>query len=1002
MRAFFSQASALRSRVGLQATSSSSRSALFASSAATLPTQWQAHLGLWASMQRPIGAAYHTSCTCSAVATEADTAQPANQQPPSACISGAEIRERFLKFFEERGHKRLPSSSLIPEDPTVLLTIAGMLQFKPIFLGQASRQHARATTTQKCVRTNDLTNVGVTARHHSFFEMLGNFSFGDYFKAEACAYAWELSTRVLGLAPERVWVSVYEHDDEAFHLWRDKVGVPQERIQRLGEDDNFWASGPTGPCGPCSELYYDFHPERGHQGADLNDDTRFIEFYNLVFMESNRQQDGTLQPLAAKNIDTGLGLERMAQILQGVPNNYETDLLFPILNKAAKLAHMDYHKADERQKTALKVLADHTRACTYLASDGVLPSNVGRGYVLRRLIRRVVMTGRLIGIKGAFITKLADVAIELSPGCDPNVQASARRIKKELEAEESRFSATLESGEKRLNEVLAAAKNESRAVSGPEAFMLYDTFGFPLEITQELASLHDIQIDVEGFEEEMEVQRKRSKDSARTIDLNSGNLLGDLAAQFGATEFTGYTHIQGQGKIVALVRNGQSIDSASSGDEVEVLLDQSPFYAESGGQVGDNGILRSLQPSDGKATARITVSDVRKGAGGELVVHHGLVEEGNVSVGQEVTAEVDEQLRARIKAHHTATHLLHAALKQVLGDDVSQQGSLVGSDRLRFDFNLPRGVEAHELERIEALVNGWVQTNQGLTTKVLPIDEARKAGAVAMFGEKYGEQVRVVDVPGVSMELCGGTHVTNTSEIGAFKVLSEGGIASGVRRVEAVAGAAAVEHMNTLDAVTRELGSQLRVRPADMPAKVAGLLAEARAAAKEVAELKSRLAVAQVGEMAAAAEPLASGARVLVARLDDTDAGSLPDAAKAALSRMGDKAAVVLFAASKGKVSMVAAFSDAVVKGGLKAGQFIGGIAKLRLPGFSVFSGSTKTYSRQKYVVILGWMLCEALRTRRYGETLTSSWTICLVAYAANSHCREFHRLSCISHPAGG
>ncbi|KAK9824092.1 hypothetical protein WJX72_007684 [[Myrmecia] bisecta] len=853
--------------------------------------------------------------------------------PPK--LSGAEIRERFLSFFEQRGHTRLPSSSLVPDDPTVLLTIAGMLQFKPVFLGQEARKLPRATTAQKCVRTNDIENVGVTNRHMVFFEMLGNFSFGDYFKSRAIQMAWELVTQEYKLPAERIWVSVYEDDDEAYSLWRDEVGVPAERIQRMGAEDNFWASGPTGPAGPCSEIYYDFHPERGTSDASLEDDSRFVEIYNLVFMESNRNADGTLTPLAAKNIDTGMGLERVAQILQGVPNNYETDLVFPIVSKAAQLAKLDYAKADKRQKTALKVIGDHVRAVTYLISDSVTPSNIGRGYILRRLIRRVIMKGRLLGIQQAFLPAVAAVAVELSRTCDAAVAANAQRVYDELAREEKQFTTTLEAGEKKLAEFLSAAEAGSKTVSGVDAFVLYDTYGFPLEITQEIAADRGLQVDAEGFGAEMQRQRQRSKDSAKVVDVTAASALNSLAERVGATEFIGYTDLTGPSTVLAILRSGEAVESASVGDSVEVVLDRSPFYAESGGQVGDRGTLvdpEQPSTSGGASTSSIAVriDDVQKGAGGLLVVHSAHIERGGLRLGQKVHATVDALLRRRIRANHTATHLLQAALKQVLGPDVSQQGSLVTADRLRFDFNLPQGMTADQTARVEALVNGWIQESHEAVTRTLPIAEAKAAGAIAMFGERYGDVVRVVDIPGVSMELCGGTHVTNTSQLAAFRILSEAGIASGIRRIEAVAGPAAVEYLSGVDGIVRSLSTQLNSKPDQLVSRVAGLAEQVKQSQKELAQLKSQLALSQAAALAAKAQALPSGVKLLVSRLDGLDAKSLQDAAIQLRDQLADPAAVVLLSSPEaGKVSIVAAFSPSVVKKGVQAGKMVGGWAKL-------------------------------------------------------------------------
>ncbi|KAL6762541.1 tRNA synthetases class II (A)-domain-containing protein [Haematococcus lacustris] len=898
-------------------------------------------------------------CVYPAAASLAE-APPATQEcPTSTKLSGAEIRERFLAFYEARGHTRLPSSSLVPEDPTVLLTIAGMLQFKPVFLGQAARKVPRATTTQKCVRTNDIENVGVTARHHTFFEMLGNFSFGDYFKKEAVQYAWELSTRVFGLPADRVWVSVYEEDEEAYGLWRDVVGVPAERIKRMGAADNFWASGPTGPCGPCSELYYDFHPERGPQGASLEDDSRFIEFYNLVFMELNRGPDGSLTPLAAKNIDTGMGLERMAQILQAVPNNYETDLVFPIVSRAAALAGLDYHTSSPSTQTALKVIGDHIRAVVYLISDGVTPSNVGRGYIVRRLLRRVVMKGRLLGIRDVFTPQVAEVAVSLSGPCDPQLATNAPRIYDVLRQEEAVFSLTLERGQKQLTELLAAvearsspsaassltkAATEAAAVaaaaagsgdgpglagvlSGADAFLLYDSFGFPLELTQEIAEQRGIQVDVAGFKAELASQRLRSKEAREVVDLTAQSQLAELAAQLPACSFTGYSLLQGQARVQALLVDGQPVQEAGEGCRVEVVLDATPFYAESGGQVGDRGLLQGPQGPG----LLVMVEDVKKAAGGRLFVHSGEVQAGRLAVGDMVSAVVDEALRRQVRAHHTATHLLQSALRRVLGPDTCQQGSLVDGQRLRFDFNLPRPMTPAEVEQVEGLVNSWVLQAVPASTSVMALQAAKAAGATAMFGEKYEDEVRVVDVPGISMELCGGTHVSNTSEIGLFKVLSEGGIASGVRRIEAVAGAAAVEHVKGLDAIVKGLTRSLKVQAHEVPERVAGLQAELKARGKEVEALRSELTLAKAKDLAGQAVVSSKGARVLVAELPAVDAKAMQEAAAQLVTALGDPAAVVLAtrAADGAQVNFAAAFSPKVVAQGLQAGKVVGAVARV-------------------------------------------------------------------------
>jgi alanyl-tRNA synthetase len=838
----------------------------------------------------------------------------------ASSLSGAQIRQTFLDFFAARGHKVLPSASLVPEDPTVLLTIAGMLPFKPIFLGQREAEFPRATTSQKCIRTNDIENVGRTARHHTFFEMLGNFSFGDYFKEQAIAYAWELSTKVFALPPEQVVVSVFEEDDEAFAIWRDQIGVPVSRIKRMGADDNFWVSGPTGPCGPCSELYYDFHPERGEDNIDLEDDTRFIEFYNLVFMQYNRDAEGKLTPLQNKNIDTGMGLERMAQILQKVPNNYETDLIFPIIKTAADLAGVDYFKANDNTKISLKIIGDHIRAGVHLISDGVTPSRGERGYVLRKLIRRVVRHGRLIGIEGQFTPQVAETAIALSESAYPNVRERDASIKAELKREESQFLKTLGRGEKMLDEILASAsKGKSLVISGLDAFTLYDTYGFPLELTQEIAAERGFEVDVKGFEAEMVQQRDRARAAHETIDLTVQGALDQLAEHIHPTEFRGYTEPSTSAQVVALLVEGHAVEEAKAGTAVQVALDQTPFYAESGGQVGDRGYL-----SGGDAVVRI--EDVKKESG--IYIHYGRMERGTLHLGDSITAQIDRACRRRAQANHTATHLLQAALKKLIDESIGQAGSLVAFDRLRFDYNFSRGLTTAELQQIEDQINTWIAEAHETSIAEMPIAEARAKGAVAMFGEKYGAEVRVIDVPGVSMELCGGTHVNNTAEIGLFKIVSETGVASGVRRIEAVAGPAVLEYLNVRDAVVRELGDRFKAKPEELTERVTNLQTELKNTQKQLEALKSELALAKSAQLLAQAETIGDF-KLVVAELEGVDPVSLQAAAERLLQKLGEGAVVLGSSPEPQKVSLVAAFSPNVNQKGLQAGKFIGSIAKI-------------------------------------------------------------------------
>ncbi|KAJ9704570.1 hypothetical protein PVL29_002905 [Vitis rotundifolia] len=711
----------------------------------------------------------------------------------------------------------------------------------------------------------------------------------------------------------------------------------------MGDEDNFWTSGVTGPCGPCSEIYYDFQPERGYSDVDLGDDTRFIEFYNLVFMQYNKKDDGSLEPLKQMNIDTGLGLERMARILQKVPNNYETDLIYPIIEKASELANVSYALADDHAKMNLKVIGDHLRAIVYLISDGVVPSNIGRGYVARRLIRRAVRTGRLLGIKGdgrgnpegAFLPTIAEKVIELSSQIDPDVKSRAPRILEELKREELRFVQTLERGEKLLDEMLANALLNSNEngngpiLSGKDVFLLYDTYGFPVEITTEAAEEHGVGIDMNGFEIEMENQRRQSQAAHNAVKLAVGNG-AVLTENISDTEFLGYETLSTKAVIEGLLVNGNPVIQVSEGSDVEIFLNRTPFYAESGGQIGDHGFLYVNEDRNQK-NAVVEIKDVQKSLG-NIFVHKGTIKEGVVEVGKEVEAAVDANLRQRAKIHHTATHLLQAALKKVIGDETSQAGSLVAFDRLRFDFNFHRPLQEKELVEIEELINGWIGDATLLQTQVMPLADAKRAGAIAMFGEKYGEQVRVVEVPGVSMELCGGTHVSNTCEIRGFKIISEQGIASGIRRIEAVAGDAFIEYVNARDNHMRQLCSTLKVKAEEVTTRVEALLEELRMTRNEVSAVRAKAAVYKASVMAGNAFPVGTSKkiRVLVESMDDIDADSLKSAAEYLIDTLQDPAAVILGSCpSEEKVSLVAGFTPGVVDLGIQAGKFIGPIAKL-------------------------------------------------------------------------
>ncbi|MFZ9832518.1 MAG: alanine--tRNA ligase, partial [Vulcanococcus sp.] len=682
---------------------------------------------------------------------------------------------------------------------------------------------------------------------------------------------------------------------------------------------NFWASGPTGPCGPCSEIYYDFKPELGDEGIDLEDDSRFIEFYNLVFMQYNRDAEGTLTPLANRNIDTGMGLERMAQILQQVPNNYETDLIYPLIQTAADLAGVDYQALDEKGKTSLKVIGDHSRAVTQLICDGVTASNLGRGYILRRLLRRVVRHGRLLGIDKPFLKAMGQSSIALMQAVYPQLLERQEVILAELEREEARFLETLERGEKLLADVLAAKPQQ---ISGEQAFELYDTYGFPLELTEEIAEEHGIRVDLAGFESAMEAQRQRAKAAAVSIDLTLQEAIDQVAADLDATAFRGYELLEQSSCVLALVVNGEPAQVAAAGDSVQVVLDTTPFYGEGGGQVGDRGVLAG----DGLIVAIDAVSRNRS-----VFVHSGRVERGSLSVGAVVHGQVDRTCRRRAQANHTATHLLQAALKQVVDPGIGQAGSLVDFDRLRFDFHCPRAITAEELEQIEALINGWIAEAHNLEVQEMAIEKAKAAGAVAMFGEKYADVVRVVDVPGVSMELCGGTHVANTAEIGLFKIVSESGVAAGIRRIEAVAGAAVLAYLNERDGVVKQLSERFKAQPAEIVERVSALQNELKASQKALAAAREELALAKSAALAAQAETLGDY-QLLVARLDGVEGGGLQSAAQGLADQLGDGGAVVLGGlpdpADLSKVILVAAFGKGVIAKGQQAGKFIGAVAK--------------------------------------------------------------------------
>ena len=834
-------------------------------------------------------------------------------------VTGDEIRNAFLKFYSEKLHKIIPSASLIPDDPTVMLTIAGMLPFKPVFLGLKERPSKRATSSQKCIRTNDIENVGVTARHHTFFEMLGNFSFGDYFKREAIQWAWELVTNIYQLSVENIIVSVFHEDEESAKIWRDEIGIHPDRIVKLGEEDNFWSSGKTGPCGPCSELYYDFHPEKGLQNIDLEDGDRFIEFYNLVFMQYNRDPNGKLTDLKFKNIDTGMGLERMAQILQKKQNNYETDLIFPIIQKICEIANIDYFSSDDKNKISLKIIGDHTRAVIHLISDGVSASNLGRGYILRRLIRRMVRHGRLLGITNEFLPHIATVGINLMQNNYPDLKNNNDLILNEIKIEEIRFRETLERGEKLLDELISSGQ---KLISGFKAFELYDTYGFPLELTVEIAEENSISVDVKGFEEEMNAQKERAKAASSNIDLTLEGSLEREIDLFNKTVFNGYKSLLSEAEIKGIFLDSTLVKQASEGQKVLIVLDQTTFYGESGGQVGDIGTIFSND-------VEVLVDNVMRKK--NVFLHYGTIKKGILTIGQKVKTNVSSSNRAKAAANHTATHLLQSALKSVINESVGQKGSLVAFNKLRFDFNSSNPISKDQISKIETLVNSWIMENHALEIKNMSKSEALEKGAVAMFGEKYDDEVRVVNVPGVSMELCGGTHVKTTSELGSFKIISEEGISAGVRRIEALSGQSALDYFSDRNALVNQLSDLLKANPNQLFERVNNLQAELINKNKEIQKMKDEIAYFKYSSIKSSAE-IVNSFSILVNQIDGLDGNSLQSAALNLTSHLGNKAIVILGGIpnpENRKLLFVVSLGDDAVKIGLHAGKLINEIARI-------------------------------------------------------------------------
>ncbi|MCU7915742.1 MAG: alanine--tRNA ligase [Candidatus Thiodiazotropha sp. (ex Gloverina cf. vestifex)] len=829
--------------------------------------------------------------------------------------TSAEIRNAFLDYFAEHGHEVVSSSPLVPQnDPTLLFTNAGMVQFKDVFLGREKRNYHRATSSQRCVRAggkhNDLENVGYTARHHTFFEMLGNFSFGDYFKRDAIHYAWQFLTKTIGLPPEKLWITVYQDDDEAADVWLKEIGVDPARFTRIGdkpggkayESDNFWSMGDTGPCGPCSEIFYD-HGEGiwgGPPGTPEEEGDRYIEIWNLVFMQYNRDADGTMTPLPKPSVDTGMGLERLAAVMQGVHSNYEIDLFAHLVAAAAKLTG-----CSNLEEKSLRVIADHIRSCAFLIVDGVMPSNEGRGYVLRRIIRRAIRHGYMLGMKEPFFHQLvASLCLEMG-GAYPELIEQQAQVERILRLEEERFSETLEQGMKILEEAIAGLKG--REIPGETVFKLYDTYGFPLDLTADIARERELTIDQAGFDQAMSEQRDRARAASQfgAAEMTELNLDGE-------TLFAGYGNLEGQAKVVAILREGQEADRLQQGETGVVFLDSTPFYAESGGQVGDMGVL------EGKSVL-FEVEDTRKQSG-ELFAHVGKLEEGNLRVGDEVTAQVNAYTRQTTMLNHSATHLMHAALRSVLGTHVTQKGSLVDPERLRFDFSHFEPITREQLQTIEQMVNEQIRCNHPVETNLMSLDQAKASGAMALFGEKYADEVRVLRMGDFSTELCGGTHVNAVGDIGLFKIIAETGIAAGVRRIEAVTGQRAIEWMEADEERVQRIAEMIKSGREEIEDKLSHILDRNRKLEKELEQLKAKLASAAGSDLASGAVSVGE-VQVLAAHLDGADPKSLRGTMDQLKNKLGS-AVILLAAVDGGKVSLVAGVTKDLT-GQMKAGDLV-------------------------------------------------------------------------------
>lgn len=869
-------------------------------------------------------------------------------------MKASEIREKFLGFFESKGHTIVPSSSLVPgNDPTLLFTNSGMVQFKDVFTGQEMRPYSRATTSQRCVRAggkhNDLENVGYTARHHTFFEMLGNFSFGDYFKRDAIHYAWELLTKVYGLAQDRLWITVYQEDDEAYDIWHNEIKVPADRIVRIGDNkgaryasDNFWQMADTGPCGPCSEVFYDHGPDvwGGPPGSPEEDGDRYIEVWNLVFMQFERDSQGVMRPLPKPCVDTGMGLERIAAVLQQVHSNYEIDLFQTLIHAASRETG-----CQDLANNSLKVIADHIRACSFLIVDGIIPSNEGRGYVLRRIIRRALRHGFKLGQTQPFFHKMVPDLVREMGQAYPELEQNSQRVAKVLMQEEERFGETLENGMRILEAAVSGLKSGQR-LDGQTLFMLYDTYGFPVDLTADICRERELDVDLEGFEHAMTRQREQARAAGRFKSVEG------LQYDGVQTVFEGYENLETDSEVIALYVDGSPVDSVEPGQNAIVVLDRTPFYAESGGQVGDSGVLKAGE-------AAFVVFDTQK-VQANVFGHHGEIRQGSLAVGDQVRAVVDQTRRRRTVRNHSATHLMHKALKQVLGEHVQQRGSLVDPDKTRFDFAHDAPLSEEEISRVEEIVNREILNNEPARASVMSYDDAIKTGAMALFGEKYGDSVRVLDI-GFSRELCGGTHVSQTGDIGLFKIVSESGVAAGVRRVEAITGDNALHWLQKLERTCNQIAAQVKATVADVPQRIAQIQEQMRSLEKELEQARAKLNAGTGAALADQAIALDAGFRLLATEVKGVE----PKALREMVDQLKDKlkSAVILLAVASpdGKVSLVAGVT-ADLTNRIKAGDLVGHVARELggkgggRPDMAMGGGSSAQGLSQSLAAVRGWV----------------------------------------------